>query len=140
MAAVKSSIQALKRRVSTNASTVFYNVRTEVYPSTVGGNAANYINLTTFSNWNRVFGTDADDESGKSCRIKQLKIDYHCRAFQEKDNVTLRMVCFRLKEEASADITTSGAFVASTWPVQGVDMAYEPATVISERPGIAGAT
>lgn len=137
ISSLKSQVASVKRKVAVDTSTIYYHILSDLGATSAGGNAANVINLTQYANWARTFGTDADDETGKQARLKSISLDYTVKATTENDNIEGMVVVFRLKDEASADLTASGNFIAS-WPVLNADMAYNPASVGSERQGIAG--
>lgn len=138
VANIVSTVNTLKRKATVDTSTVFYKGIMTTSAGSIGGSAASYVNLTQYSRWSRCFGTDADDETGKMARIKSIAVDWAVKANGEQNNVDVMVAMFRLRDEASPDINTSGDFISGTWPTQDADMAYYPPVPTSEFPGIAG--
>lgn len=78
------TIKALAKKVSTLArvqkniiSPVMYaQAATSVLLGNTTGAAITSVNLTSFVNWTRTFGTDADDEQAKKATIKRTVLQY----------------------------------------------------------------
>jgi hypothetical protein len=73
----------------------------------VAGNYVEIVPMNKFSNWSRIFGTDADDEQGKRCIVKSSNMQWNIST-QEPDNVGFSMFAVSLKKTASDVLTSAG--------------------------------
>jgi len=87
-----------------------------VINQTLGNAAGNYIEvipILKFTNWARIFGTDADDEQGKRCVIKSSNMQWNVTS-DDPDPVGFSMFAVSLKKTASDILTTAGDLTGLT--------------------------
>jgi len=112
-AALAKKVAALSTKQRRLVSKVMYTQG--VAPSSLGNAAGDGYRvdpITKFSDWSRIFGTDADDEQGKRCLIKNSNIQWTINT-TETDPVGISMFVVSLKSIAS-DLLSGGSLATLT--------------------------
>lgn len=105
----RQAIPALSRQVATIKRQIRPLTRNVIHYSKVitggignaGGNNVYTIPLNNYSSWNRVFGADADDESGKSAMVKYMKLLWKLNTNGERASIDYSMFVVSLKKNAT---------------------------------------
>jgi hypothetical protein len=109
------SIVALTKKVNAMAAAqrgtltkcMYQQAATNLIMGNVAGNYIDIIPLNKFTTWSRIFGTDADDEQGKKCIIRNTNLQWNITT-QEPDGIGFSVFCVSLKKTASDIITSAG--------------------------------
>jgi len=109
------SIVALTKKVNAMAAAqrgtltkcMYQQAAVNLIMGNVAGNYIDIIPLNKFTAWSRIFGTDADDEQGKKCVIRNTNLQWSIQT-QDPDGVGFSVFCVSLKKIASDIITSAG--------------------------------
>lgn len=112
MSKIASLTRKVNQIVKTSVQRINYTQTITQTFTTVGGTPSYAaIPLTKFSNWTRIFGTDADDETGKTAVLKGITGRWQT-ASNEPDNRTYSIWVVSLKEEASSLLNADGTLAS----------------------------
>jgi hypothetical protein len=105
----RQAIPALARQVATIKRQIRPLTRNVIHYSKVfsggignaGGNNVFVLPLNNYSSWTRVFGADADDESGKTAMAKYMKLLWKLNTNGERNTIDYSMFVVSLKKNAT---------------------------------------
>jgi len=107
IATLTKRVNALTRATQGTQSKIMYGQKASVTLGNASGNFISVVPMLKFSNWARIFGTDADDEQGKRCVVKSSNFQWNIIT-NEPDPIGYSMFCVSLKKSASDLITSAG--------------------------------
>lgn len=85
--AIARQVASIKRKVDGVTSQVQYQVNAANPIGNVAGNNLYVLPLSQYSGWNRMFGTDADDESNHQALWKKSNFDFEITANGERNQI-----------------------------------------------------
>jgi len=114
LAILTKRVNAIARSTQGTQSKCMYQQADVNFPlGNAAGNQVLSLSMNKFSNWLRIFGTDADDEQGKRCIVKSTNFQWNVTTL-EPDGIGFSMFAVSLKKSASDLINTSGDLTGLT--------------------------
>lgn len=108
IASLDAKVRRITRSMAGLKSTIQYRVNgaDTVVIGNAGGNSQFILPLSQYSQWSRIFGADADDESNHSALWRKSNIDFQIDAENERSNIDYTLYVVSLTKLGASELFT----------------------------------